>query len=317
MATEIPVYLFTGFLEAGKTRFIQGTLEDKRFNAGEATLLLMCEEGVEEYDLKKMPKGGANVSLVPVESEEDLTTDNLAAWLKACNGKRVMVEYNGMWMLDKLYAAMPEGWTIYQELCFVDSTTFLTYNANMRSLVVDKFQSCELVVFNRYREDMDQMMFHKIVRATSRRSDIAYEREDGEVSYDDIEDPLPFDVNAPVIEIADTDFALWYRDLNEHMDTYNGKTVKFKGQVATEGRVPKGSFAVGRHIMTCCEADIAYGGVICDWKGAATLKQRDWITLTARVSVEYHKAYRGPGPVLKAIKVEPAQAPEQQVVTYY
>ena len=45
---EIPVYLFTGFLEAGKTRFIQETLEDERFNAGERTLLLLCEEGVEE-----------------------------------------------------------------------------------------------------------------------------------------------------------------------------------------------------------------------------------------------------------------------------
>ena len=45
----MPVYLFTGFLEAGKTRFIQETLEDKRFCNGERTLLLLCEEGEEEY----------------------------------------------------------------------------------------------------------------------------------------------------------------------------------------------------------------------------------------------------------------------------
>ena len=31
----IPVYAFTGFLDAGKTKFIQETLEDERFNAGE------------------------------------------------------------------------------------------------------------------------------------------------------------------------------------------------------------------------------------------------------------------------------------------
>ena len=53
---DLPVYLFTGFLDAGKTRFIQETLEDKRFNNGEKTLVLICEEGVEEYDLSKMPK---------------------------------------------------------------------------------------------------------------------------------------------------------------------------------------------------------------------------------------------------------------------
>ena len=47
---EIPVYLFTGFLESGKTKYMQETLEDKRFNEGERTLLLVCEEGEEEYD---------------------------------------------------------------------------------------------------------------------------------------------------------------------------------------------------------------------------------------------------------------------------
>ena len=314
---EIPVYLFTGFLESGKTTFIQGTMEDKRFNAGESTLILLCEEGMEEYDLSRMPGGGKNVSIRTVESEEDLTPENLSAWQSAAKAKRVMVEYNGMWMLDTLYAAMPEGWTIYQEICFMDAVTFLTYNANMRSLVVDKFNSCELVVFHRWTPDMDQMQFHKIVRATSRRSDIAYETAEGDVTYDDIEDPLPFDVNAPVIEIADTDYALWYRDLNEHMETYVGKTVKFKGLVAVEGKLPADSFVIGRHIMTCCEADITYGGIVCDWKGAKTLKQRDWITVTARLALEYHKAYRKKGPVLKVTKVEPAEVPEQQVVTYY
>ena len=46
----IPVYLFLGFLEAGKTMFIQDALEDAHFANGERTLLLVCEEGVEEYD---------------------------------------------------------------------------------------------------------------------------------------------------------------------------------------------------------------------------------------------------------------------------
>ena len=47
---QIPVYSFTGFLDSGKTKFIQETLEDPRFNDGERTLLLVFEEGEEEYD---------------------------------------------------------------------------------------------------------------------------------------------------------------------------------------------------------------------------------------------------------------------------
>ncbi len=50
-----PVYLFTGFLESGKTKFIQETLEDKRFCNGERTMLLVCEEGEEEYDESRSP----------------------------------------------------------------------------------------------------------------------------------------------------------------------------------------------------------------------------------------------------------------------
>ena len=49
MAKQVPVYLFTGFLESGKTKFAQQTLEDASFNNGDRILLLVCEEGVEEY----------------------------------------------------------------------------------------------------------------------------------------------------------------------------------------------------------------------------------------------------------------------------
>ena len=170
---DIPVYLFTGFLESGKTKFIQETLEDKRFNNGERTLLLVCEEGEEEYAPDQFY--GKNVFIRQVESEEELTSENLTDWLAQTKSTRAVVEYNGMWMLDTLYNAMPESWVVYQEFMFADAATFLTYNANMRQLTYDKLKSCELVVFNRFRKEMDKMPFHKIVRGASRRTDIAYE----------------------------------------------------------------------------------------------------------------------------------------------
>ena len=117
---EIPVYLFTGFLEAGKTRFIQETLEDKRFNAGERTLLLLCEEGEEEYAPDTF--AGQNVFIETIEEENDLAATRLAALQKKHRATRVLVEYNGMWMLDSLYRHMPEEWSIYQEFLFVDAT---------------------------------------------------------------------------------------------------------------------------------------------------------------------------------------------------
>ena len=52
---RIPVYLFVGFLESGKTKFIQETFEDPNFDSGDKTLLLVCEEGEEEYARRNSP----------------------------------------------------------------------------------------------------------------------------------------------------------------------------------------------------------------------------------------------------------------------
>ena len=194
-APDLPVYLFTGFLEAGKTKFIQETLEDERFHKGERTLLLLCEEGEEVYEPDKFCAG--NVYVRNIDEESDLTVEHLKALQDEIQPERVLVEYNGMWMLDSLYGNLPEGWAVAQEFLFCDATSFLSYNANMRQLTVDKLKSAELVVLNRYNDSMDRMEMHRVIRAISRRCDIAYEYTDGKVVYDDIEDPLPCSISTP------------------------------------------------------------------------------------------------------------------------
>lgn len=186
---EVPVFLFTGFLESGKTKFIQETLEDKRFNSGERTLLIVCEEGEEEYAPDKF--AAPNVFMVTIEEPSELTRENFRRWLDEHDCERCVIEYNGMWLLDELYQALPEMWMVYQEFFFADARSIISYNANMRNLVYDKLKSAELTVFNRYNDSIDQMELHKLVRAASRRSDIAYEYSDGTVRYDEIEDPCP------------------------------------------------------------------------------------------------------------------------------
>ncbi len=308
---EVPVYLFTGFLESGKTKFIQETLEDERFNSGERTLLVVCEEGEEEYEPSRF--SGKNVFIRTVDSVEELTTEALEGWYKETRSQRVVIEYNGMWTLDNLYNAMPEKWTVYQEMLFADSNTFVNYNANMRSLVVDKLKSAELVIFNRFSDGMDKMPLHKIVKGVSRQNAIVYEYTDGSTEEDDIEDPLPFDINAPIIEIADNDFAIWYRDLMEESDKYHGKTVKFKAIIAREkGKIPDDQFIAGRHIMTCCADDIQYAGFIAETEKPCTvLVTGDWLNITAEISIEKHKAYRGYGPVLKVKSYAKTSEPEE------
>ena len=311
---QIPVYVFTGFLDAGKTKFIQETFEDERFNAGERTLLLVFEEGEEEYDFSTYPH--QNIFL-EVLDQQTVTTKQLQALAKKHKVERVVAELNGMQMVGDLYTRFPEDWVVAQEVMFVDSTTIMAYNANMRNLVMDKLMGAQMVVFNRLQKGEDVMPYHKLARAASRRIDILYDYTDGSTQFDDIEDPLPFDINAPVIDVKDEDFALWYRDMTEEPEKYHGKTVRFKGQVAMLRRDKKGMFAPGRFVMTCCVDDIQFCGIPCVYADSAKLEPRSWVMVEARISAEKHPLYKGDlGPVLTAISVENAQPAEPDVATF-
>ena len=313
---DIEVYLFLGFLESGKTKFIQETLEDPRMENGQSTLLLICEEGEEEYVPEKFAV--KNVAKVTLEDVDELNADNLSSLAKKYGSKRVVVELNGTWLLQQFFDAMPEEWVIVQMMTFFDSATFLNYNANMRQLVFDKIQMTQMVVFNRFKPEYDKLAFHKVVRGISRRPDIVYEYIGGRAEFDDIEDPLPFDKNAEIIEIEDRDFAWFYRDMAENTSDYIGKTVKFKGMAALSKKAGKDCFVLGRHIMTCCEADTAYDGFAVKAGGLLPgVKTRDWVTVTGVIGIEYNSMYRAKGPVIKAIKLEYAEEPEQVVATYY
>ena len=311
---QIPVYVFTGFLDSGKTKFIQETLEDPRFNSGERTLLLVFEEGEEEYDFSTYPHQNVYMEVL---DQQTVTAAQLHALSKKHKAQRIVAELNGMQLVGDLYSRFPEEWVVAQEVMFADATTFMAYNANMRNLMMDKLTGGQMVVFNRLAPGADTMPFHKIARAANRRIDILYDYTDGTTAFDDVVDPLPFDINAPVIRIGDEDYAIWYRDITEEPEKYNGKTVSFKGQVAMLRRDKNNMFAPGRFVMTCCVDDIQFLGLPCKYEGAKNLESRSWVQVEAHISAEKHPLYHGElGPVLTAISVTAAEPAEQDVATF-
>ena len=312
---QIPVYAFTGFLDSGKTKFIQETLEDERFNAGEKTLLLVFEEGEEEYDFSTYPSKNVYMEVL---DQQTVTTKELQVLQKKYRAERVVVELNGMQQVGDLYMRFPESWVVAQEVMFADSTTIMAFNANMRNLVMDKLVGAQMVVFNRLEKGADVMPFHKLARAANRRIDILYDYTDGSTEYDEIEDPLPFDINAPVIQVMDEDYALFYRDVTEEPEKYDGKTVCFKGQVAMLRRDKNGMFAPGRFVMTCGVAVIQFCGIPCRYEKSSSLEPRSWVMVTAKITAEKHPLYKGDmGPVLTALKVETGAEPAQPDVATF
>ena len=312
---QIPVYLFTGFLSGGKTHMIQESMEDERFHSKDKTLVILCEEGEDELDPTRFYD--SNVYLEIIEDEKDLTRERLSALTARHKPGRIIVEYNGMWQMSSLFEAMPREWAIYQEMMFAEAETFISYNNNMRQLMVDKLTGAEMVILTRTPDDIDKDAIHKIIRGISRRCAITYDYPDGHVEYDDIEDPLPYDLSAPIVTIDNRDYAIWYRDMAEELNKYEGKTMKLTGLVARDKSLGRDSLVLGRHVMTCCADDIAFHGLVCKFPENVDFKTRDWLTVTATFKVENHKLYNRLGPVLYVQSYETAERPDPEIATFY
>ena len=310
---QIPIFFINGQLDSGKTRFITETIEMGQFAEAKNKLLIVCEEGEEEYDEKMLKDNG--VSMVVLE-KEDLTEEKLKELDKQYDPWIVIVEYNGMWDPDTILSVdMPRGWEIYQIVTMIDASTFAVYLNNMKSIIGNMIKCTELVIFNRCSEEQDLPMFRRNLKALNSNVQMMFEHKDGRM-IELGKDIPPYDLNAPIIDITDDDYGIWYMDCQDEPQKYAGKTVKFLAQVCQTNRAGKNSFVPGRFAMTCCVQDIQFVGFPCSYDGCKALEQRAWVKVTAKVGYKFHNIYRGKGPVLTALSVEPAEKPLNDVVTF-
>ena len=308
---DIPVYLIAGFLDAGKTNFIHGILEDG-FARQDRTLLLCCEEGEEEYNSRALD----NVTVITIEDEEELKCSYLKELEKKYRPQQVLIEYNGMWQIEPLYReGLPANWILYQIMCLVDANTFEPYVRNMGQLMMEKITNADMLVFNRCTPELRDSLRKRNLRMVNRRADIFLENVDGSSEDYLTGDECPFDLSQDVIDIPDEDFGVWYVDVMDHPDRYNGKLVHMKLIMCHSKKYP-GIHCPGRFAMVCCENDIQFLGLIAKGDTLDQYENRDWIEVTARMSAEKHKAYKGVGPVMNVLSVAPCEKPAQEVVTF-
>ena len=308
---DIPVYLVAGFLDAGKTSFINGILEDG-FAREERTLLLSCEEGEIEYEKNALD----NVTVVQVEDFEDLTRAFLKECEKKYKPKQVLIEYNGMWQMEPLYRdILPANWILYQIMTFVEASTFEMYVRNMGQLMMEKITNADLLVFNRCDEELRAALRQRNLRMVNRRADIYLENDDGSSEDYLTGDECPFDLSQETIDIPDDDFGVWYVDVMDHPERYEGRLVRMKLVMCHSKKYP-GIHCPGRFAMVCSENDIQFLGLIARGEGLDQYNNRDWLEVTARMAVEDHAAYQGKGPVMEVLSAAPCEKPAEEVVTF-
>ena len=307
----IPVFMINGFLESGKSEFISYTIGQPYFATRGRTLLIVCEEGEVEYDAKLLKK--SRTDMVLIEEKEDFSVANLMELEKKYKPERIIIEYNGMWNYKELQ--LPIHWQIEQQITTIDASTFAMYYTNMKSLLAEMVRKSEMIIFNRCDGIEDLSNFKRNMKAVNPQAEIIFEDANGEIN-EILEEDLPFDINAPVIELNDMGFGVWYIDMMENIGRYLGKTVEFTAMVYKPDKFPKGYFVPGRMAMTCCADDMAFLGYACKFDGTDELKQKEWVKVRATVNLEKFAGYKGDGPVLHAVSVTKTEKPKEEVINF-
>ncbi|MCM1101546.1 MAG: GTPase [Clostridium sp.] len=306
-----PVYVINGFLESGKTEFICFTLAQPYFQIKGKTLLILCEEGENEYDEALLKRSRTVLELV--ENEEDFNPAALTALEKKHKPERIIIEYNGMWNYKN--AQFPRNWRIEQQITTIDGSTFPMYYTNMRSLLAEQIRKSEMIIFNRCDGIEDLGSYKRNIKAVNPSADVVFEDSNGEI--DEIfEEDLPYDLQQETIELDNTGYGIWYLDAMDHLERYIGKKLQFTAMVLKPENFPEGYFVPGRMAMTCCADDMAFLGYACEFAGAGALRQKEWVKVTATVSMENWKYYQGEGPMLHALRVEKTTAPKEEIISF-
>lgn len=309
----VPVYLFHGFLESGKTTLIKSTLADPGFNEGEKTLLLVCEEGIEEYDAHFLEETNTEVEFV-----DDITTLSSEYFIqceKQYHPDRVMIEYNGTWKIDDLVdIELPIDWILVQILSTIDAITFNNYVTNMRSFMYDIINPADVIIFNRCNENTKKSFLRGNVKAINKATQIIYENEDGTIN-ELADEEMPFDLNADVIDISEDDYGLFYMDAVENPEKYKGKTVQFKGKIMLEDN-SDAIYVIGRNAMVCCAEDVRLIGLFVHSPSVEQMVEGDWIILKARMGVMMDEEYQNKVPLLYELSYTRCKPMEDELVYF-
>ena len=292
---RLPVFLINGFLESGKTQFLKFTMDQPYFQTDGTTLLVVCEGGEEEYEDKFLSQN--KTVAVYMEKPEEMTKEALSELGKQYQPERILIEWNGMWPQDRL--ELPEEWFLNQQITIIDTSTLDLYIQNLRPLMGTMLRNTELVICNRADGIPEEKLgnYYISLKAMAQNAELVFEGKEGEIRGDfNIE--LPYDLKQDFIRIIPENFAIFYVDSMDRPAKYDGKTVEFTGQVLKPGKLAKGSFVLGRKVMTCCEADTQYMGLLCRYKSADSIKNGDWIRVTAKIRCENAPEYGADGPVL-------------------
>ena len=305
-----PVYVFSGFLDSGKTKAIKDTLYNPRFNEGEATLIICFEQGDVEYDEKFLKATNSNV--IYFDSVNDLTIEKQKEIDKQYHFERIFIELNGMEDDNILYKnGFIENWELAQTLTTIDASKFSLYLTNMRQFMYNHVINAEVVILNR-SDDIDKRYLRNNLKSINQYIELIFEDKNGNVT-NKIEDEL-FDLSKD-LEISDIDYGLWFMDAIDNPSKYDHKNITIKAKYAGEIKEYDNVLIMGRKAMVCCAEDITDIALPCIGMHSNEIDKDKYYLISGEARCIENKE----GMKVCAINVKSfkeAQAPSEELVNF-
>ena len=269
---KLPIFIINGFLEAGKTQFMKFTMQQEYFQTEGNTLLIVCEEGEEEYDKELLESTHTTVKYI--DDISDFTKEKMVEFTKEVDPERILIEWNGLWEQDKIQ--IPDIWYGNQMITIYDTSTLDLYikNKDLKAYMGKMLKDSELVICNRADNIDEEILstYHLQIKAMAPNAEI----------------------------IKPEEYGIFYVDAMDRTEKYDGKEVEFVAQVVRPDGIGDDILIPGRRAMTCCEADIQFLGFVCHYKGAKNFKNKDWVKVKGKIKYEMSPQYRAKGPVIYA-----------------
>lgn len=172
---KVQINIVAGFLEAGKTTFIRTLLQNSQFRDGKNTVLICCEQGIEEYNDKRLEL--SNVTLVNVDDISEMTNDLFKSIIENYSPDRILIEYNGTWEIGEiLKTSLPTRCYINKIIFLADASTFQIYMSNMGSILSEQLSNSDLVLLNRDSSlaEFSKKQIKRTVKNINRTAEIAF-----------------------------------------------------------------------------------------------------------------------------------------------
>ena len=301
---RVPVFVIDGFIEAGKTKFIQFTMEQEYFKTDGKTVLIVCEVGDEEYDEKKLLE--EHTIVIYPEDISEVTDTYISALASTHRPERIIIEWNGMWMRNEL--KLPDDTFLNQQITIIDTSSLDIFLKNMKPMMGPMLNESEMVICNRADGISEDKLsqYHLMIKAMAPNAEIIFEGSCGEIRGDfSIE--LPYDIDSMHLDINNDDFGIFYIDAMDRPDRYKDKSVTFTAQVLMPPELGRDRFVAARKAMTCCEADMRYLGFICEYSDRNNLSNGDWVKIKATIKAKDEAAYGRKGAIMDVISIMPTK----------